>query len=103
MVRLTAARESLGRHLAHEESEAIALIQRHIEVQEWERLHEEHFGPQQLPRRTVLALVPWVMHELPAAAQQRMLAGAPRALVLVWRLTRRHFAREERRTFRYAN
>jgi len=47
----------------------------------------------------VLKLVPWVMHELPASAQERVVSTAPAALRIVWRLTRRGFARRERRTF----
>ena len=38
-----AARERLRRHLRHEETEAIAIIQRLLTQEDWERLEEEHF------------------------------------------------------------
>ena len=43
-VRLCAARESLGRHLQHEETEAIAIIQRVLTHEEWEQIEESTSG-----------------------------------------------------------
>ncbi|MCW2765721.1 MAG: hypothetical protein JWO11_1680, partial [Nocardioides sp.] len=34
-VRLVAARESLGRHLAHEETDGLRIIQRHLTQEDW--------------------------------------------------------------------
>ena len=99
VVRLIAAKESLARHLGHEERDAIALVQQLLTPEDWRGLDEEFFAVKHLPFRTVLKLVPWVMYELPAPVQQRVVSTAPAALRLVWRLTRAGFARRERRTF----
>lgn len=65
-LRPVAARESLGRHLAHEETEAIPLIQRHMTPEEWHRIDEEFFK-QGLSLRRLATLVPWAAHGLTAA------------------------------------
>ena len=41
-VRTAAARDDLGRHLEHEETEALALVQRHLTSQDWHRMEEEY-------------------------------------------------------------
>ncbi|WP_440301887.1 hemerythrin domain-containing protein [Intrasporangium sp.] len=97
---LKAAVDSLGRHLAHEESEAIPLIQKYIAGDEWTAIEEtlqKGSGP-----AFVIAVVPWLMHELPVSAQARLAAEAGLPMRVVWRLTRGAFARRERIAFRYA-
>jgi hypothetical protein len=42
-VRTAAARDCLGRHLEHEETEALALVQRHLSQEDWHRMEKEHF------------------------------------------------------------
>ena len=42
---LRGASDLLGGHLAHEETEAIPLMQRHITPEEDERIEREHFRP----------------------------------------------------------
>ena len=49
MVRLCAGKESLARHLAHEETEAIALIQQVMTDAEWRQLEEDHFKSRRHP------------------------------------------------------
>jgi iron-sulfur cluster repair protein YtfE (RIC family) len=98
-VRLTAARESLGRHLRHEETEAIALLQRVMTHAEWEAI-DEHFK-KGLPFGRLVAAVPWVMHRVPAEVQERMFAKSGRLHRLLWLATRRRFARRDATTFRY--
>lgn len=100
VVRLCAGKESLARHLAHEETEAIALIQQVMTDAEWRQLEEENFKKGVTPR-TVLQLLPWVMHRQPAAATKRLVADAPAAQRILWKLTRPGFERRERRAFRY--
>jgi hemerythrin-like domain-containing protein len=100
VVRLSAARERLGAHLAHEESDAIALIQRVMTQEEWEEVDQafkEHLTP-----RLLLQIVPWGLSGLPAEATQ-WLYGQPggAAYRLVGLLTRRGFARRERLAFRH--
>ena len=100
VVRLCAGKESLARHLAHEETDAIALIQQVMTDAEWRQLHEEEFEKGVKPS-TVIRLLPWVMHKLPPAATERLVADAPAAQRILWRLTRPGFERRERRAFRY--
>jgi type IV secretory pathway VirJ component len=100
VVRLCAGKESLARHLAHEETEAIALVQQLMTDAEWRQLDEEHFKKGITPR-TVIRLLPWVMHQQPPAAVERLVGSAPAAQKILWRLTRPGFERRERRAFRY--
>jgi hypothetical protein len=102
VVRLAAGQASLARHLAHEETEAIALIQQLMTNAEWHQLEEEHFKPKDLSPRTLLRLLPWVMHALPQSARRQLFGAAPTAQRIAWLATRPGFERSERRTFRYA-
>jgi hemerythrin HHE cation binding domain-containing protein len=99
-VRLAATRESLGRHLAHEERDALRILQRHLTQTEWQAM-EVRFAEGVRACRLV-ALVPWLVHELPPEVRADLLAGAPVAHRALWRLTHRRFERSERHTFRFA-
>ncbi|CCH76794.1 conserved hypothetical protein [Nostocoides japonicum T1-X7] len=101
VVRLVAARESLGRHLAHEETAAMALVQRHLTQADWTHVEETAFAAKMSLSRVVF-LVPWVGHELPDTVRDQLLADAPVAMRLIHRLTAGRFARRERAIFRYA-
>ena len=100
VVRLCAGKESLARHLAHEETEAIALVQQVMTDAEWRQLEEDHFRAGVTPGMFV-KMLPWLMHQLPASATERLVAGAPAAQKILWKLTRPGFERRERRAFRY--
>jgi len=97
-VRLVAARESLARHLEHEESDTIALLQRVFTQQDWDDV-DEHFKAE-LTLGKLLRLVPWALQGVPADVREGLFAqpggGAHRA---VWLLTRRGFERAHRRAF----
>jgi hypothetical protein len=98
VVRMAAAAERLGHHLGHEESEAMALVQRHLTPAEWDALHPE-FGRHYTPRDALFAL-PWVLHGLPRDLRPQALAFVGRGPVLVWRLLLRGpFALRERLVF----
>lgn len=97
---LSTAAESLGRHLAHEEGEAIPLVQKYVTPDEWTAIEHEHFQKGITPA-VMIAMVPWMMHELPVGIQARLLAAAPLPVRVAWRLTRGGFARRERIAFRY--
>ncbi len=100
-VRLVAARESLGRHLRHEECDAIALIQQHLTNEEWHALDEEHFK-KGLSIQRLLALVPWALHEVPGPIRRDLFAQpGGRAHHAMWLATRRSFERRERLAFRH--
>lgn len=99
-VRLAAARESLGRHLEHEEGDAIAILQEVFTHEEWEAI-DAHFK-EGVPLRQVLKLVPWALHELPAATRQHLFAEKGGGVhKLMWRLTRGRFERLHRVAFRH--
>jgi len=98
-VRLVDAKERLGEHMRHEETEAIPLIQQLLTNEEWEAIGKEHFD-KGVSFRQVLRLVPWAAHELPDDVLQMLFerpGGAVHKLVL--RLTRRSFERLERAAF----
>ncbi|MBJ7358657.1 hemerythrin domain-containing protein [Nocardioides sp.] len=96
-VRLAAARAELGEHLKHEETEAIAIIQRHLTDAEWRAIEEEHFKAK-LPLRTLLSLVPWVVEGVPAALRDDFFAEpGGRTHQVMWVLTRGRFRRHQRR------
>lgn len=99
-VRLVAARESLGRHLAHEETEAIALVQQLMSPEDWHRVDDEHFkkghGVGYFAR-----LVPWAAHGLSRDLRAQAFAEAGKPFEVLWWLTRRGFERRERRAFRH--
>jgi hypothetical protein len=99
-VRTAAARHRLTQHLGHEEREALALVQRYLRPADWKRVTERHFVRPKTVRQSI-AVVAWVMHELPDADAARLLVGAAPVRIL-WRLfLRGPFARRERRVFRY--
>lgn len=100
-VRVVAARDSLGRHLAHEETEAIALIQALMTQEEWLELDERHFKDDSLTLAKVARIVPWAAYDVPREARDRVLAEAGPGFRVVWLLTRRRFARREERAFAF--
>jgi hypothetical protein len=99
-VRLAAARECLGRHLAHEERDAIRILQRHLSPEEHQAVHARFV--EGLPPRRLLALVPWALHEVPEDVRRELRRTARPAPRIVWRLTHRRFEARDRRAFRHA-
>lgn len=101
VVRMAATRDALARHLAHEESDAMTLVQRHLTPADWERLEEEHFrkgvGFSHL-RFTVC----WIAEDLPAGVRNGLFAEAGLPFRILWLVSRGGFRRAERRAFRYA-
>jgi iron-sulfur cluster repair protein YtfE (RIC family) len=100
-VRLSALRQSLGRHLRHEETEALPLLQATMTAQEWVDVQAElakgvSFGQ-------VLRLVPWLAHRVPADVRAGLFAEkGGRVHQAVWLLTRRRFERQDRTAFRHS-
>lgn len=99
-VRLVAARESLSRHLHHEETEAIPLIQALMTPEDWERIDAEYFK-KGLTVRDFATLVPWAAHGLAPEHRERVFTDAGTPFRVLWHLTRRRFERKERAAFRY--
>ena len=102
-IRLVATRERLDRHLGHEERDAIALIQRYFTAADWHAVDERIQRAYTL--RESLAVLPWVLHELPAEARERLLTiPGGTAMRAAWRmLLRPRFERRQRRPFRYVS
>ena len=99
-VRLTAAKASLSRHLHHEETETIALIQRVMTAEEWEAIDEKFKGS--ITFGEIVKLVPWALHQVPAEVRARLFAEPGGGMHRVmWMLTRRRFERLDRRAFRH--
>ena len=98
LVRLVAGRESLGRHLAHEETEAIALMQELMTQAEWQQLQDEHFKPDKITWVMIKNVLPWTIDGVPVAVRERLLGDMPGGR-LVWRLSRRGYDRRERAAF----
>ena len=66
VVRLVAGRESLARHLAHEETDAITLIQQVMTDAEWRQVEDDYFKSQPIPPKLILKMLPWMFDKLPA-------------------------------------
>lgn len=99
-VRVCAARESLRRHLAHEENDAIAIIQRTFSAEEFAVIEAEIGKGSSL--REAVRMVPWVGYAVPRETLERVFDEVPTPFRVIWSLTHRGFARREARTFRYA-
>ncbi len=100
-VRLAEAKEVLGAHLRHEESEAMVILQRHMTVEDWERIEAEHFKSKD-SLGFLLYVVPWIAEDLPAQVLAEVLddAGTPMKVVN-WLGARLRFRGLERKAFRY--
>ncbi|MGY1773088.1 hemerythrin domain-containing protein [Blastococcus sp. SYSU D00813] len=97
-VRAIAARDALARHLAHEETEALAIVQATMTDAEWQELERTAFPPPRTPAEVAFS-VPWVCRGLPADVRDRAFAARGRVLRVAWVLTRRRFDRLHRRAF----
>ncbi|MGY1705734.1 hemerythrin domain-containing protein [Geodermatophilus sp. SYSU D00697] len=98
--RVAAARDCLGRHLAHEETEALPLVQRHLSADEWdaaERAAQAGHGPREMP-----FLLPWAAAGLSTEQVDAAFGEGGRAFRVLLRLTRGRFERRERAAFRHA-
>jgi iron-sulfur cluster repair protein YtfE (RIC family) len=98
-IRVAALHEALLEHLAHEEGQALPMLQRTLSVEENEAF--ERAVERAYPLRVVPFALPWAMDDLPADARARMVEQMPPGYGLVLRLLRRGFERRERVAFRY--
>ena len=98
-IRVTAARESLHEHLAHEEGQALPMLQRTLTVEE--NAEFEKAAGNGYPMRIIPFVLCWTMHELPEEARGAIFELAPPGSTLIHRLLHRRFERKEREAFRY--
>ena len=94
---LQEARAVLEQHLAHEETDAIAIIQRVATDEEWKQL-ERRFGAGQ-PRTAIFGLVAWAVEGLTPEELEPLLERHPWPMRLLVRLVSPRFSRRERRCF----
>jgi hemerythrin-like domain-containing protein len=100
-VRLAETRELLDHHLRHEESEAMAILQRHMTPEDWHRIEEEHFGEGKKDLPYLLYACNWIAEDLSPVVMDGVFVKVGQAFrVVVW-LGRRKFRRLERQAFRY--
>ena len=96
---MTRMREVLLQHLAHEEGQALPLLQRSLSVEENEAF--EQAAQKGYPLRVVPFTLCWVMDELPAEARERILATAPPGYGLLLRLLTRRYDKSGQLAFRH--
>jgi hemerythrin-like domain-containing protein len=90
-------RDGLGAHLAHEERDGMALVQRHLTQEDWDRLDREEFSKDYTPRE-VPAVLGWVLSGL-SPEHARRLPGANALFLAFGRWMARRFERREARIF----
>ncbi len=100
-VRVAATRDALSRHLHHEESEAMAILQRHMTQEDWETIAETHFD-KTAEGVSLVHMVSWCCEAVPADQLGEIFETVGRPFQVVWWLTRNRFRRQEHRAFRYA-
>ena len=98
-VHVTSTRAALLAHLAHEETEALPLLQRSLSVEENKAF--EKAAERAYPLRLIPFLLPWVSAGLPDDVRRRIVDGAGPAYGLLLRLFRGRYERGERKAFRY--
>ncbi len=93
-----ATRESLARHLAHEETEALPILQRHLPADAWAAA--ERVAGSGMSMRKLGFLVPWAADGLsPQILAQAF--GDAAMLKIMLTLTKNSYARNEAICFRY--
>jgi hypothetical protein len=100
-VRMAATRDLLDRHLAHEETDAIAILQRHCTQDSWQAV-EEQIGARK-PPVPMPFMVGWCAEGVPRAQLDEAFGIVGTPVKVLWLLTRGRFRRAERRAFRYAD
>jgi hypothetical protein len=100
-VRLAETRALLDHHLRHEETEAMAILQRHTTQQEWVALEEEHFGESKKDLRYLTYVCNWIAEDLSPAVMDDVFAKVGQAFRVVMWFGRRRFRRLENQAFRY--
>jgi hypothetical protein len=98
IARLAETRQNLGDHLAHEERDAIAVMQSHVSGEEWADLEAKKFRGG-LTFAQVKVLVPWAYKGLDAEATTHLNKTAGPPFRLIHRLNRKKFLRADAAAF----
>ena len=99
-LRVSALREAIDDHLAHEEHETLPLVQRVMTTEQYAQV--EKAVERAYPVRMIPSLIPWVCHRVPEPAAKAMLTSAGPEYRLLRRLTVGRFERRELNAFRYS-
>jgi len=99
-VRMSATRDALAHHLRHEESGAMAILQRHMTQEDWEAIEKKHFSPKEHPEKISFMLC-WLAEEMPDAQREEAFAEAGPPMKVLWLLLRGGWRRRELRAFKY--
>jgi len=97
--RVAEAHVGLLDHLAHEEGQALPMLQRTLSEEENQRF-EKAVG-KAYPLKMFPFLLPWAMDEVPDDAYERMRTSVPPGYSLMLRLFSPRYQRGEKRAFRY--
>ncbi|MYR06618.1 hemerythrin domain-containing protein [Gordonia sp. SID5947] len=96
---LARTQDHLAAHLAHEENDALTLIQQYLSVDDWAAL-EKKFG-EDSKLRDLFRVAPWAVKGLDEDAYRALRPRIPSPMWVIARLGSRSFDRRERRAFRY--
>jgi len=100
-VRLAAElRDLLDVHLDHEDADVVPLFGRHFTAAEYDGLRERA-DKVALSAKQAFWTVPWLVANVDAETQAKLMAEAPLPLRIVWRLSRRRYARLEEEALGY--
>ncbi|MGV9711095.1 hemerythrin domain-containing protein [Gordonia sp. NPDC003424] len=91
--------DHLANHLAHEENDALALVQKYMTDEDWAVL-EKKFGEEN-KIRDLLTVAPWALKGLDDEARRELGPRIPGAMWFIARLGSWSFSRGERKAFRY--
>jgi hypothetical protein len=97
---LEEARVVISGHLAHEERDALRVLQRYLSAAEWDELQGQFRKGLRLA--VLLQMAPWLMKGLPLPVAARIRGAGGPGLRLVLRLGSRPFRRLDRLAFEYA-
>jgi hypothetical protein len=84
-------RDLLYRHLGLEDDDIVPLFGRHFSRAEYDAMHESALKQSGL--KQLAFTVPWIVSHLDGEERARTLAEAPLPMRLLWRVTRRGYAR----------
>jgi hemerythrin-like domain-containing protein len=90
-------RDLLAAHRDVEDADVLPLFGRHFDADEYAALHAQAL--KRVSPRQWCFTVAWLAATVEPAVAARELASAPRAIRLIWRATRRRYARLARRAF----
>lgn len=99
---LDEARDVLGDHLAHEERDAIAILQERVTAEEWANLERTALAGTPSPP-VLLFLLPWVADGLTEAELAPLLAQGGGPMRLLLRVGRRRYELGRDRAFAFAS